>query len=110
MLLLKDIEGAAAVGTDDRGTDDRGRWWQEPPVGNAGRLSGNLSNDQIVGSLEHVRFGLTAHRSVPPVILPTKRAAEEGDEEVWRGDTESIEVTPCFGYARNVNGRIWIMM
>lgn len=68
VLLLEDIEGAAAMGTDDRGTDDRGRWWPEPQVGNAGRLFGNSSNDQIVGSLEHVRFALTAHRSVPPVF------------------------------------------
>lgn len=61
VLLLEDIEGAAAMGTDDRGTDDRGRRWP-------GRLFGNSSNDQIVGSLEHVRFALTAHRSVPPVF------------------------------------------
>jgi len=63
----------------------------------------------MVSSLEHIKFPLKAHRSVPTVILPAKWAVE-GDEEVWKGDTESMEMTRCIGCARNVNGRIWIIV
>lgn len=101
-LLLEVIEGAAAMSTDDRGLVF------EVVAGATGwKHRHTLLEFRTVSSLEHARFSLKVHGSVPTVALPTKWAAE-GDEEAWKGGAEGAEVTPCTGCARNVNRRIWI--
>ena len=74
-LLLEVIEGAAAMSTDDRGLVF------EVVAGATGwKHRHTLLEFRTVSSLEHARFSLKVHGSVPTVALPTKWAAE-GDEE-----------------------------